>query len=46
MSFENLVAQMLVANKHKSYFYTRYNKKLHRNDIEIDFLLTTDNKIS
>ena len=46
MFFENLVAQMLVANKHKLYFYTRYNKKLHRNDIEINFLLTTDNKIS
>ena len=46
MSFENLVVQMLVTNKHKLYFYTRYNKKLHRNDIEIDFLLTTGNKIS
>lgn len=46
MFFENLVAQMLVANKHKLYFYTRYNKELHRNDIEIDFLLTTGNKIS
>ena len=46
MSFENLVVQMLVANKHKLYFYTRYNKELHRNDIKIDFLLTTGNKIS
>ena len=46
MSFENLVIQMLIANKHKLYFNTRYNKKLHHNDIEIDFLLTTGNKIS
>ena len=46
MFFENIVAQMLVANGHKLYFYTRYNKEKHRNDIEIDFLLTTGNKLS
>ena len=29
-----------------NYFYTRYNEEKHRNDIEIDFLLTTGNKVS
>ena len=46
MFFENAVAQMLVSNSHKLYFYTRYNEEKHRNDIEIDFLLTTGNKVS
>ena len=46
MFFENVVAQMLVSNGHKLYFYTRYNEEKHRNDIEIDFLLTTGNKVS
>lgn len=46
MFFENIIAQMLVSNGHKLYFYTRYNEEKHRNDIEIDFLLTTGNKMS
>ena len=37
---------MLVSNGHKLYFYTGYNEEKHRNDIEIDFLLTTGNKVS
>lgn len=37
MLFENAIAQCLVANGHKLYFYTRYNKEKRRNDIEIDF---------
>jgi len=28
------------------YFYSRYNDEKHRNDIEIDFLLTVGNKVS
>jgi hypothetical protein len=36
---------MLVANGHKLYFYTRYNAEKRRNDIEIDFLLTTGSKV-
>ncbi|MCF0215954.1 MAG: ATP-binding protein [Fibrobacteraceae bacterium] len=40
MLYENAIAQMLTANGHALYFYTRYNKDLHRNDLEIDFLLT------
>ncbi len=46
MFFENIVAQMLVANGHKLYFYTSYNEEKHRNDIEIDFLLTNGSKVS
>ena len=46
MFFENIIAQMLDSNGHKLYFYTRYNEEKHRNDIEIDFLLTTGNKVS
>lgn len=46
MFFENIVAQMLVANGHKLYFYTRYSEEKHRNDIEIDFLLTNGSKVS
>lgn len=40
MLYENAIAQMLTANGHRLYFFTRYNKELHRNDIEIDFLLS------
>ena len=44
MLFENVIAQMLTANGHKLYFYTCYNKEKHRNDIEIDFLLSNKDK--
>ena len=40
MLYENAIAQMLTASGHRLYFFTRYNKELHRNDIEIDFLLS------
>ena len=40
MLFENVIAQMLVAKGHKLYFYTHYNLEKHRNDIEIDFLIS------
>lgn len=46
MFFENVVAQMLVANGNKLYFYTKYNEEKHRNDIEIDFILSSGNKIN
>lgn len=38
--FENTVAQELVAKGHKLFFYTRYHEEKHRNDIEIDFLIS------
>ena len=44
MLFENMVAQMLKANGHRLFYYTRYNPEKHRNDIEIDFLLSSGGK--
>ena len=44
MFFENAVAQELVSKGHKLYFYTHYNEEKHRNDIEIDFLLSNKSK--
>lgn len=45
MLYENVIAQMLIANGHKLYFYTHYNEEKHRNDIEIDFLLSNNSKV-
>lgn len=45
MLYENTIAQMLTANGHKLYFYTHYNDEKHRNDIEIDFLLSNNSKL-
>ena len=45
MLYENVVAQMLVANGHKLYFYTHYSDELHRNDIEIDFVISNNSKL-
>ena len=36
---------MLTALGHKLFFYTRYSEEKHRNDIEIDFLLSNNSKI-
>lgn len=45
MLYENMIAQMLVANGHKLYFYTHYSKEKHRNDIEIDFIISNNSKL-
>lgn len=45
MFYENVIAQMLVANGHKLYFYTRYNAEKHRADIEIDFIVSNNSKL-
>lgn len=45
MFFENVIAQMLANNGHKLYFYTHYSNEKHRNDIEIDFLISNNNKL-
>ena len=45
MFYENVIAQMLVAAGHKLYFYTRYNEEKHRNDMEIDFILSNHSKL-
>lgn len=46
MLYENAIAQMITAKGKKLYFYTRYNRDKHRNDIEIDFLLSNDSKVN
>ena len=45
MLYENVIAQMLTASGHKLYFYTHYNDEKHRNDIEIDFVLSNNSKL-
>ena len=40
MLFENVIAQTLVANGYKLYFYRNYNKILKKIDIEVDFLIS------
>ena len=44
MIFENAIAQALVSNGYEPYFYVHYNKEKHRNDIEIDFLISNKSK--
>ena len=46
MLFENVVAQMLVANGNKLFFYTHYSEEKHRNDMEVDFILSSGGKTS
>ena len=44
MLYENAIAQQLVANGHRLFFYNHYNAQLHRNDMEVDFLLSNQSK--
>ena len=44
MLYENAIAQMLVANGHRLFFYTHYNNEKRRNDIEIDFIISNNSK--
>ena len=44
MLYENVIAQMLVANGHRLFFYTQYNEEKRRNDIEIDFIISNNSK--
>lgn len=46
MLYENVISQMITSMGKKLYFYTRYNIEKHRNDIEIDFLISNDSKIN
>lgn len=46
MFYENAIAQALVSNGHKLYFYTHYSEELHRNDMEIDFIISDNNKVA
>lgn len=45
MLFENAIAQCLVAKGYPLYFYTHYNEEQHRNDIEVDFIISNGSKI-
>lgn len=45
MFMENIVAQMLRANGHKLYFYSRYDAVNRENHMEIDFLITQQKKV-
>lgn len=46
MLFENVIAQSLVSNGYSLFFYTKYNKEKHRNDMEIDFIISNGNKLN
>jgi len=44
MIYENAIAQMITAKGKSLYFYSRYSTEKHRNDMEIDFLLSNESK--
>lgn len=44
MFYENVIAQMIVSTGKKLYYYSHYSLEKHRNDIEIDFLISNDSK--
>ena len=44
MLYENAIAQMITAKGKKLYFYSKYNATKHRNDIEVDFLISNEDK--
>ena len=46
MLYENAISQMLTANGYDLYFYTKYSEEKHRNDIEIDFIISNGSKIN
>lgn len=46
MFFENAIAQCLAAGGYDLFFYTRYNPEKHRNDMEIDFLISNGSKLN
>lgn len=45
MVYENVIAQMLISNGHRLFFYTQYNEEKRRNDIEIDFIIANNSRI-
>lgn len=46
MFYENAIFQMLVAGGHEPFFYVHYNKEKHRNDMEIDFIISNGSKLN
>ena len=45
MLFENAIAQVLASKNYSLFFYTHYNQESHRNDIEIDFIISNGSKL-
>ncbi len=45
MLYENAIAQCLTANGYDLFYYTSYNAEKHRNDIEIDFIISNGSKL-
>lgn len=46
MLFENAIAQCLVAAGYPLFFFTKYSVEKHRNDIEIDFIISNKSKVN
>jgi len=46
MIHENLISQIISSTEKKLYFYNRYSVEKHRNDLEIDFLLSNNSNIN
>jgi len=44
MIYENAISQIIASTGRKLYFYTRYSVDKHRNDIEIDFIISNESK--
>ena len=44
MIYENMIAQMIVSKGKKLFFYSHYCEETHKNDIEIDFMLSNESK--
>lgn len=44
MLYENAISQIITSTGRKLYFYTRYSEEKHRNDIEIDFIISNESK--
>lgn len=44
MLYENMIAQILSSEGKALYFYTHYSEEKHRNDIEIDFMVSNESQ--
>ena len=44
MLYENAISQIIVSTGRRLYFYSHYSIEKHRNDIEIDFMISNDSK--
>lgn len=44
MLYENVISQMLACRNNELYFYSHCSEEMHKNDMEIDFLLSNKSK--